>query len=187
MKPIFVGALLLSFFVTNPVSAKPTMDNFFDNDYSYSYNSSKNDENNDTKKVVNKKATNKKYKYNKNTKQESVRNTSGSGDLISRAMGFVGSTASQLGLPARLWCADFMNMLVGGKDRRAVSYVSRGSPASYGCTNCIAVTRRNGGGHVGIVKGYDKNGNPILISGNSSRRVGISTYSKNSVIAYRYI
>jgi uncharacterized protein (TIGR02594 family) len=78
-------------------------------------------------------------------------------------------------------------MLVGGKDRRAISYASRGTPASYGCTNCVAVTHRKGGGHVGIVKGYDVNGNPILISGNHSHKVGIGTYSKNSVVAYRYL
>ena len=183
MKPIFVGALLLSFFVTERAFAKPNMDHYFDNDYSY--NSSYDDV--VSKKTYKKKTSNKQHKYYKNTKQEVVKNTSGSGDLISRAMNYVGSTGPQLGLPSRLWCADFMNMLVGGKDRRAVSYASRGSPAPYGCTNCVAVTSRKGGGHVGIVKGYDSKGNPILVSGNHSHKVGIGTYSKTSVIAYRYL
>jgi uncharacterized protein (TIGR02594 family) len=178
MKPIFVGAILLSFFMVTPVTASPTMDNFFNKDYTYK---------SEVKKETSKKETKKKTKYNKKAKKEVVRGTTGSGDLISRAMSYVGSTASQLGLPVRLWCADFMNMLVGGKDRRAISFMSRGSPASYGCTNCVAVTRRKGGGHVGIVKGYDTKGNPILISGNHSRRVGVGTYSRNSVIAYRYL
>lgn len=109
------------------------------------------------------------------------------GDLIASAQQFIGATARELGLPRRLWCADFMNMLVGGSDRRAASYTHRGSPAPYGCTNCVAVTTRRGGGHVGIVQGYDERGNPIIISGNHGHRVGVGTYSKRMVIAYRYV
>jgi len=108
-------------------------------------------------------------------------------DLINRAARYIGYNSSQLGLPSRLWCADFMNMLVGGSDRRAVSYLNRGSTANYGCVNCVAVTSRRGGAHVGIVEGYDSKGNPIIISGNHGRRVGIGTYARNRVIAYRYI
>jgi hypothetical protein len=49
----------------------------------------------------------------------------------------------------------------------------------------IAVLTRRGGGHVGIVTGVDRNGNPILIAGNNGRRqVGISVYPKRRVIAY---
>jgi len=118
---------------------------------------------------------------------KSARVVASTGNPIEKARSFLGMNARQLGLPLRLWCADFMNMLFGGKDRRAISYVRRGSPASYGCTNCVAVTKRRGGHHVGIVKGYDKRGNPILISGNHGRRVGIGTYSKKVVIAYRYL
>lgn len=110
-----------------------------------------------------------------------------SGGLASTAMQYLGKTARDLGLPPRLWCADFINMLVGGSNRVAKSFLSRGSSASYGCINCVAVTSRRGGGHVGIVTGYTSDGNPILISGNSSRKVGIATYSKRSVIAYRYV
>lgn len=111
-----------------------------------------------------------------------------SGGLVGRAYQYVGATASQLGLPRRLWCADFMNMITGsGKDRRAVSYARRGSPASYGCTNCVAVTKRRGGGHVGVVAGYDGRGNPILVSGNHGRRVGVGAYNKRIVVAYRYL
>jgi uncharacterized protein (TIGR02594 family) len=110
-----------------------------------------------------------------------------SGDLANKASRYIGLNASQLGLPSRLWCADFMNMLVGGTDRRAISYVHRGKPAAHGCTNCIAVTKRKGGNHVGIVTGYDGQGNPILLSGNNQRRVGVARYARYKVIAYRYI
>ena len=111
-----------------------------------------------------------------------------SGNLVNRAYQYVGATAGQLGLPRRLWCADFMNLITGsGSDRRAISYARRGSPASYGCTNCVAVTKRRGGGHVGVVAGYDGRGNPILVSGNHGRRVGIGTYNRRIVVAYRYL
>ena len=108
-------------------------------------------------------------------------------DLINSASKFMGQTSFQLGLPSRLWCADFMNMLVGGEDRRAVSFAHRGKPAPYGCTNCVAVTSRKGGGHVGVVSGYDVKGNPIIISGNHNRKVGVGVYAKRRVIAYRYL
>jgi len=110
-----------------------------------------------------------------------------SGDLAKKASRYIGANASQLGLPSRLWCADFMNMIAGGHDRRAISYVHRGKPATYGCTNCVAVTNRKGGGHVGVVTGYDGRGNPIILSGNHNRRVGVGVYAKQRVIAYRYI
>lgn len=111
----------------------------------------------------------------------------GSG-LASRARQYMGATAGQLGLPRSLWCADFMNKITqSGSDRTAMSYARRGSPAPYGCTDCVAVTRRRGGGHVGVVTGYDGSGNPILISGNHSRRVGVGTYNRRSVVAYRYL
>jgi uncharacterized protein (TIGR02594 family) len=110
-----------------------------------------------------------------------------SGDPISTAMQYLGKNARQLGLPPALWCADFMNMIFGGRDRRAVSYAKRGAPAQHGCVGCVAVTKRKGGGHVGIVKGYDSKGNPILISGNHGRKVGLGKYAKKAVIAYRYV
>jgi uncharacterized protein (TIGR02594 family) len=111
-----------------------------------------------------------------------------SGDLINKASRYIGANARQLGLPSRLWCADFMNMITrSGTDRRAISYAHRGRPASHGCVNCIAVTKRKGGGHVGVVKGYDARGNPIIISGNHGRRVGVGVYARNKVIAYRYV
>jgi len=108
-------------------------------------------------------------------------------DLTEKASRHMGASANQLGLPRSLWCADFMNMLVGGTDRRAISYAKRGTKAYHGCVNCIAVTTREGGAHVGVVSGYDEKGNPIIVSGNHNRKVGVATYDKRRVIAYRYI
>jgi uncharacterized protein (TIGR02594 family) len=117
--------------------------------------------------------------------EESIRKGN---SLVNKALKYVGATARQLGLPRSLWCADFMNMIThSGNDRTAMSYKHRGQPASYGCVNCVAVITRRGGGHVGVVSGYDKHGNPILISGNHGRKVGVGAYAKSRVVAYRYI
>lgn len=117
-----------------------------------------------------------------------IHNTVANGDLVNKASAYIGETAGQIGLPRSLWCADFMNMITrSGSDRHAKSYIHRGTPAPYGCTNCVVVTARRGGGHVGVVIGYDKNGNPITISGNHGNRVGVGVYVKSKVIAYRYI
>lgn len=111
------------------------------------------------------------------------------GGLIARAEAHLGATASQLGLPRSLWCSDFMNKIAPGynTDRRAVSWAKVGRPAASGCVGCVAVlTRGRYGGHVGIVKGW--NGpNPIMISGNHGRRVGIGEYSARRIVALRQL
>lgn len=48
----------------------------------------------------------------------------------------------------------------------------------------IAVLSRRGGGHVGVVTGFEANGDPIIISGNHGRRVGEGVYSKHRIVAY---
>jgi uncharacterized protein (TIGR02594 family) len=48
----------------------------------------------------------------------------------------------------------------------------------------IAVLKRKGGGHVGVVSGVDANGNPILVSGNHNKKVAETVYPKSRVIAY---
>ena len=122
-----------------------------------------------------------------NIEQNVVQTVSEGRNWVAKASQYVGLNARQLGLPSRLWCADFMNKIThSGNDRTAKSYLHRGRPAPYGCVNCIAVTGRRGGGHTGVVMGY-KNGNPILISGNHGRKVGIGAYARSRVLGYRYI
>lgn len=106
------------------------------------------------------------------------------GNLLADAMNFVGMGARQLGLPLSLWCADFINMLTGsGTDRTARSYMKRGTKADPGCVGCVVVLTRTGGGHVGVVKDYDKRGNPIVVSGNSTgRKVAIGMYPKQIML-----
>lgn len=110
----------------------------------------------------------------------------GSPDLVGRAQAYLGKTARELGLPARLWCADFVNMLLHRKhaSRSARSFAHYGSPANAGCVGCIAVFRRGRGGHVGVVSGWDGS-NPIVISGNHGRAVGVGEYPRRRLIALR--
>jgi uncharacterized protein (TIGR02594 family) len=108
-------------------------------------------------------------------------------DLVEKASKYLGFGPNQLGLPRSLWCADFMNMLVGGHSRAAASYLNRGSYAKYGCVNCVAILKRRGGNHVGVVSGYDDEGDPIIISGNHDGVVGIGKYRRERVIGYRVI
>ncbi len=44
--------------------------------------------------------------------------------------------------------------------------------------------RGKNGGHVGVVSGFDSNGNPIIISGNHNKRVGVAVYPRERVYAY---
>lgn len=126
--------------------------------------------------------------WGKVTDQYPVSQGSSWGSLASRARSYMGETAHQLGLPGRLWCADFINKITGGGtgSRQAKSYLHYGTKARYGCTDCIAVlSRGRRGGHVGIVTGYDAKGNPIIVSGNHGHRVGEGVYSKHRVLGYR--
>jgi uncharacterized protein (TIGR02594 family) len=195
-KLIFVLAVMLgSFgFLIESVSAKPNNKRYHYNKKSVMVNDQNlyNDVDEDTAAgffTKDKERTlGSNFKHKNGTGQIPVSSTKRTGaDLINKASVHLGSSARQLGLPNRLWCADFMNMLVGGNDRRAISYKTRGKPAAHGCTNCIAITKRKGGQHVGVVSGYDEAGNPIIISGNHNRRVGIGVYARNKVLAYRYI
>lgn len=91
---------------------------------------------------------------------------------------------------ARLWCARFMNMVLkktghqGTGSDMAKSFASYGRRVSGPQVGAIAVMGRRGGGHVGVVSGVDAKGNPIVVSGNHSRRVAESVYPRSRVYAY---
>ncbi|MBV6486932.1 MAG: hypothetical protein GHHEDOFH_00869 [Pseudorhodoplanes sp.] len=119
-----------------------------------------------------------------------ARGVASGGDLIARALADIGKTAYEVGVRPTLWCAAWLNKVLGGGTGSdlARSYVTYGRRAAPGCIGCIAVlTRGKEGGHVGIVTGYDRSGNPILISGNHNRRVGAGTYPRARVIAWRAV
>jgi uncharacterized protein (TIGR02594 family) len=112
----------------------------------------------------------------------------GSSSLVAKARSYLGTNPTGM---SALWCARFMNMVLEKSGRRGTGSNMARSFASYGRrvsgpqVGAIAVmSRGRGGGHVGIVSGIDKSGNPIIISGNHNRKVGESVYPRGRIYAY---
>ncbi len=117
----------------------------------------------------------------------------GGASLLLEALRYRGANAKQLGLPTQLWCADFMNFVIkkaggnkGTQSRAARSFLEFGKKLNGPRVGAIAILKRGGplNGHVGIVRGTDGQGNPILISGNSGNMVRQSSYPKEKVLGY---
>ena len=117
---------------------------------------------------------------------------SGQPPLVAEARKYIGTNPTNR---SRLWCANFMNLVLartgyaGTGSDAARSFAYYGRRISEPKVGAIAVlTRGKRGGHVGVVTGIDPRGNPIIISGNSgsryNRRVRESVYSRKRVIAY---
>jgi uncharacterized protein (TIGR02594 family) len=112
----------------------------------------------------------------------------GSPALVTEARKYMGTNPTDR---QRLWCATFMNFVLakvgytGTNSDAAKSFAYYGRRVSEPQVGAIAVlTRGRKGGHVGVVSGIDKNGNPIVISGNHNKRVGEAVYPRSRVIAY---
>ncbi len=116
----------------------------------------------------------------------------GAAAVLLEALRYRGKTAGQLGLPAKLWCADFMNYVLnkaGGKgthSRAARSFLDFGKRLDGPRVGAIVIFARSGrnSGHVGVVRGTDGEGNPIVVSGNHGHKVWESVYPKHKVLAY---
>ena len=116
----------------------------------------------------------------------------GAAGVLLEALRWRGRTAKQLGLPSKLWCADFMNFVfrqAGGKgtqSRAARSFLDYGKKLDGPRVGAIAIFYRKGpnSGHVGVVRGTDGEGNPIVVSGNHGPTVKESVYPKWKVMAY---
>ena len=111
----------------------------------------------------------------------------GSG-LGAEARRYVGGNPTGRG---SLWCARFMNMVLQHTGHRGTGSDMASSFASYGTrvsgpqVGAIAVmSRGRSGGHVGIITGIDKSGNPIMISGNNGNRVREAPVSRGRIYAY---
>jgi uncharacterized protein (TIGR02594 family) len=121
---------------------------------------------------------------------ESVTSVTGDTSRVSVARRYLGSTASQLGLPRRLWCADFVNMVErslgrsGTGSRMALSFERSGHRLAGPAVGAIATMGRRGGGHVGIVTGVTAAGDPIIISGNHGRMVREAVYPRDRIRGY---
>jgi uncharacterized protein (TIGR02594 family) len=119
---------------------------------------------------------------------------SGETNPLLEALRWKGANSSQVGVPSELWCADFMNFILGQTgqagtgSRAARSFLKYGKPLDGPRVGAIVVLARNGGhsesGHVGIVRGTDGEGNPIVISGNHGKKVAESVYKKEKVLGY---
>lgn len=112
----------------------------------------------------------------------------GSSNVVAEARRYIGGNPTGR---RSLWCARFMNMVLARSGHRTTGSDMASSFANYGRrvsgpqVGAIAVmSRGRRGGHVGIVSGIDAKGNPIVVSGNHSRRVAEATYSRSRVYAY---
>lgn len=118
--------------------------------------------------------------------------TWGRRDLVRIARRHLGKRASDLGLPRRLWCGDFANLvrreagLKAVPSRLARAQASIGRRLSSPRVGAIAVISRRGGrmaGHTGIIAAFDAS-TLTLVSGNSiGRRVAEETVSMSRLIA----
>ena len=111
----------------------------------------------------------------------------GGSGLVSEARRYLGGNPTGR---ARLWCARFLNMVLKRTGHRGTGSDAAASFAHYGQrvsgpeVGAIAVMRRRGGGHVGIITGVDAHGDPIMISGNNGNRVREAPVSRGRIYAY---
>jgi uncharacterized protein (TIGR02594 family) len=123
---------------------------------------------------------------------EAAAQVPGAAGILLEALRWRGRTAKQIGLPSQLWCADFMNFVLkqagakGTQSRAARSFLQYGKKLDEPRVGAIAIMYRKGpnNGHVGVVRGTDGKGNPILVSGNHGPTVMESVYPKDRVLAY---
>jgi uncharacterized protein (TIGR02594 family) len=119
---------------------------------------------------------------------ESASTRGGSSSIVAEARRWLGTNPTTR---RTLWCARFMNFVLkrvglsGTSSDLAQSFASYGHRLSGPKVGAIAVMHRGrGGGHVGVVSGFDRRGNPIIISGNHSHRVAEAVYSRGRIYAY---
>lgn len=109
-----------------------------------------------------------------------------SNDLVADARKYLGTNPTGR---RSLWCGAFMDKVLRdtghkGGGNLALGYAKYGRRVSGPQVGAIAVMRRRGGGHVGVVAGIDPNGNPIIISGNHNHTVAEATYPRHRIVAY---
>jgi uncharacterized protein (TIGR02594 family) len=108
-------------------------------------------------------------------------------NIVAEARRYIGGNPTGR---SRLWCARFMNMVLKRSGHRGTGSDMASSFAHYGRrvsgpqVGAIAVMSRRGGGHVGVVSGIDRRGNPIIVSGNHGHRVAEAVYPRGRVYAY---
>ena len=123
----------------------------------------------------------------KTSKKHSI-NPASSSDVVNEAKRWIGTNPTGW---ERVWCARFMNFVLKRTGHPGTGSDAASSFANYGRrlwwpeVGAIAVMKRGkNGGHVGVVSGFDHNGNPIIISGNHNKRVGVGVYPRERIYAY---
>lgn len=111
---------------------------------------------------------------------------SNTNSVVQKAKSYIGSGA--VFGRRNLWCARFMNYVLQKTGHRGTGSDLARSFAKLPRTSmhvgAIAVMSRRGGGHVGVVSGITRNGDPIIVSGNHNNRVAESVYPRSRVYAY---
>jgi len=107
------------------------------------------------------------------------------GGAGSRAASYIGTNPTGWG---HRWCGKFMAMVAPNTAAKLKNpNLARNwatLPRTTAHVGAIAVMGRRGGGHVGIVTGFDENGNPRIVSGNHNHQVGEGVYPKGRIYAY---
>lgn len=91
------------------------------------------------------------------------------------------------------WCGSFVAAVmteVGIKPPpnpwRALSWATWGRALSDPLIGAVAVKKRTGGGHVGIVISQDQNGNLWILGGNQGDEVSILVYPRSAFFTFRW-
>lgn len=109
----------------------------------------------------------------------------GYSSLVERARSYIGTNPTG---SRSLWCGKFMAIVAPGAAAKvrnpAWARAWASLPKTQAQIGAIAVMGRRGGGHVGIVSGFDRSGNPIIVSGNNRGAVREGAYPASRVIAY---
>lgn len=108
------------------------------------------------------------------------------GSLVDRARHYLGTNPTG---KRSLWCGRFMALIAPAAAAKVKNPDMARDWASLHRVppqvGAIAVmSRGKRGGHVGVVTGFDANGNPIVVSGNHNNTVGEGVYPRSRVIAY---
>lgn len=154
------------------------------------------------KKVVRTAKVHRKIKTHKEKKEKRIRIaslgnsfTSESPSLLSKAAGYIGSNPTGW---KSLWCARFICVIAPSACERlkrmglnpnwARDYAKLPGAKQTGRPGDLVILSRGSAGHIGVLKAFDKRGNPIIVSGNSrGHTVSVGVYSKRRVIAYASI
>lgn len=137
--------------------------------------------------------TQKKYLARKSSRNPQTVNTFG--NLHLSGSGIVAIARRELGNGPiygrrNLWCARFMNTVLeragyrGTGSDLARSFADKKPRISMQVGAIAVMHRGRRGGHVGIVSGIAKDGNPIIISGNHNNRVREAEYPRGRIYAF---